>query len=116
MTEPTLRPTPEELVNALYSLKAAPLPEAVELRFICGYGETAAAAIEAWSEKFGDYVTKLEAEVGEAGEGEEPDEDLDYGTGFIYWKSELAVYESRDPDCLISSNDQWVCRADLAVW
>ena len=32
MTEPTLHPTPEELVNALYSLKAAPLTEAVELR------------------------------------------------------------------------------------
>ena len=113
MTEPTLRPTPEELVNALYSLKAAPLPEAVELRYICGYGQTAAAAIEAWSEKFGDYVTKLEAEAVETQELVEDAAGLDYGTGFIYWKSELTVYKDTKNEPTICP---WVCRTDLAVW
>ena len=61
----------------------------------------------------------MEAEAGEAGEGEEPDEDLDYGTGFIYWKSELVVYEDTGTSDELTQHESdcpWVCRADLAVW
>ena len=106
MTEPDApqRPTPEEIINALYYLKPAPLPEDVKLKFICGYGETAAAALTAWSERFGHYVTGLEEALA-------AEESADYGTGFVYWKSELTVYEDHG-----SKEKTWVCRADLAVW